>query len=348
MRRKSIILIAILFMINFNVFAAENVSGKKTFQPILLNGKNVEIGSYLINERNYLKLRDVAALLSGTGSQFNVDWDEATGNVIIKTGEVYVRLENDLKPLSDGVVNGVKDNINVVVNGELKKIETVLINENNYLQLRQLGEIAGFGVDWDEATSAILLTTNEKAPEVVEDKKASDYNALSKALINPNANNYNYSNVVSVGAVLPNFTFDTVDGSSKNIGVNQILKSDKIQLINFFRTDCPFCVKEIPDFVKANNKNNLEIVLISLNKDKADVKKMFDKNNYLLPVFTAADRDAIIKDYDLQVVPTSFFVKDGVVLGSFAGSLTEAQLNYIMSELNAGKSFPTNEKISEK
>ena len=52
MRRKSIILIAILFMINFNVFAAENVSGKKTFQPILLNGKNVEIGSYLINERN--------------------------------------------------------------------------------------------------------------------------------------------------------------------------------------------------------------------------------------------------------------------------------------------------------
>lgn len=347
MRNRFLILFLVLYLLTVNVFAAENVTGEKTFQPVLLNGESVEIGSYLINERNYLKLRDVAALLVGTNSQFNVDWDEATGNVIIETGKPYVKLATDLIPLKDGKVSGVKGNINVLLNGELKQIETTLINENNYLQLRQLGDVVGFGVDWDEKTSAILITTNEAKNVIADEKlKTSNYIELSKSVISDSEKNYNYSNAINVGSILPKFNVEMIDESSKDISVGKLLKDNKVQLINFFKTNCKYCIMEMPDLTKANKRDDLDIILVSIENSNDEIKKLFDENKYELPVFRASDSSTLQTAYNLRVVPTSVFVKDGKVLSVFEGSITEAQLNFIMNELNAGKPFPSNDTIS--
>ena len=46
-------------------------------QSLTVNGKAVECEKYNIDGYNYFKLRDLAALLNGTASQFDVEFDEA-------------------------------------------------------------------------------------------------------------------------------------------------------------------------------------------------------------------------------------------------------------------------------
>lgn len=354
MKKRFIILIACLIIFSANIFA-ENVTGERTFQKVLLNGQEVKVGSYLINERNYVKLRDMAALLNGSGSQFNVDWDEATGNVIVITGSAYNKLAGDLTTLAAGKVTGQKGNINLLLNGQAKQIETVLINENNYLQLRQLGNLIGLGVDWDEATGAILLSTGSAgAVDLLTDDKNTDastsvdadknYLALARDLIGPSEGTYAFANKFAIGSIMPKFSVDMIDGSENNISLGGIIK-DKIQIYNFFQGSCSYCVKEMPDLAEANKRADLDIIAVSLDQDISEVKRLFDANGWKLPVFKATSGYDIVAAYDVKTVPHSVFTKSGKVLGLYKGAMTKTQLDFIVNELSSGKNFPTDIEI---
>lgn len=52
--------------------------------PIFLNGAEVKLTAYTINDNNYFKLRDL-----GQTFNFNVSWDSAKGAVVINTAESY-------------------------------------------------------------------------------------------------------------------------------------------------------------------------------------------------------------------------------------------------------------------
>ena len=55
----------------------------------------------------------------------------------------------------------------------------------------------------------------------------------------------------------------TIEGN--NISTNNLV--GKVYLINFWATDCPGCIKEMPDLIKTYNKykdNNFEILAISM------------------------------------------------------------------------------------
>ena len=153
---------------------AVKAEAEVTFQEVLLDGVKIELGAYLINQRNYVKLRDVAAILAATDAKYNVDFDKEKKQVVIKTGEAYEKQEKDLTPLAKGKQVAVISEQNFMFNGEEKAVETALINQNNYLQLRQLGELVGFGVNYNKETKAIELTSKkaEATEEKAEDKKA--------------------------------------------------------------------------------------------------------------------------------------------------------------------------------
>lgn len=83
--------ITLVIMLSAFAFAS---SGDKTAIPsqakFVLDGKEVSLDSaYLIDESNYLQLRSVAKLLSGTESQFNVYWDDKLLQAVIETGKPY-------------------------------------------------------------------------------------------------------------------------------------------------------------------------------------------------------------------------------------------------------------------
>ena len=180
---KRFISLALVFVLLASSFAfaadAEPVKaeGAKTFQEVYLDGGKVDLGAYLINQRNYVKLRDVAALLTATDAKFNVGYEDH--KVVITTGEGYEKLDTDLVELPEGKVEAEMGEQAFVFNGEEKMVKTALINQNNYLQLRELGELIGFGVHYNKETKAIELSSKveekaEEAKDEMKDEKAEE------------------------------------------------------------------------------------------------------------------------------------------------------------------------------
>lgn len=86
------ILIVIFIAASSALALASN--GEKTAMPsqttFVMDGKEVSLNSaYAIDGSNYLQLRSVAELLSGTKSQFNVYWDNDLRQAVIETGKPY-------------------------------------------------------------------------------------------------------------------------------------------------------------------------------------------------------------------------------------------------------------------
>ncbi len=180
-RLISLALVFVLLASSF-AFAAEasepvKAEGEKTFQEVYLDGGKVDLGAYLINQRNYVKLRDVAALLTATDAKFNVGFENK--KVVITTGETYEKLDTDLVELPEGKVEALMGEQAFVFNGEEKMVKTALINQNNYLQLRELGELIGFGVHYNKETRNIELSSKleekaEEAKDEMKDEKAEE------------------------------------------------------------------------------------------------------------------------------------------------------------------------------
>ena len=75
------IVTSLVLFSSVNVFAGAKVSS----QSILLDGKDTDVKGYIIQDNNYFKLRDVAALLDGKDAEFNVSYDEdRLANLITK------------------------------------------------------------------------------------------------------------------------------------------------------------------------------------------------------------------------------------------------------------------------
>ncbi|MBE6908685.1 MAG: hypothetical protein E7474_03610 [Ruminococcaceae bacterium] len=134
-----------------------------TNQNLTVDGvaQNTEI--YNINGSNYFKLRDIAALLSGTGSQFSVTYDEASKTIVVKTGESYEKGGGDLTvpsaaDMSAKAAGAVKSSQSIRIDGvAVSDMSVYNLGGNNYFKLRDLGEKLGFDVDYDNATRTMIV-----------------------------------------------------------------------------------------------------------------------------------------------------------------------------------------------
>ena len=142
-------------------FAATTVLSN---QNLKVNGVAVDCEKYNIDGRNYFKLRDLAALLNGTNSQFNVDYDSAKKQMIITTGVPYTTTQGDeLKLGEDKSATAAPSVQAVVIDGEVRDDLTAYnIGGFNFFQLRELGQALGFYVHYDQATRTALVDEAEE------------------------------------------------------------------------------------------------------------------------------------------------------------------------------------------
>ena len=125
---------------------------------ISVNGKTQDVPGYTVNNNNYYKIRDIAMLLRGTSKRFDVSWDSGKNAVNILTGRKYTVVGGELESAED------TKNLDIVLSsgGFLKDgvaidISAYNINGNNYFKIRDIAEIIGFTVGWDDPTSTIPL-----------------------------------------------------------------------------------------------------------------------------------------------------------------------------------------------
>lgn len=90
----SILLVLVLVLLVTFSIGAVAAGFEKTASPsqtrFVMDGKTITFdNAYNIDGSNYIQLRSVARMLSGTKSQFNVYWDEELQQAVIETGMPY-------------------------------------------------------------------------------------------------------------------------------------------------------------------------------------------------------------------------------------------------------------------
>lgn len=185
MRKTFLLILAMVLALTICVYASDSKEAVKTYQPFLLDGERVEIGGYLVEGNNYFKLRDLAAILAKTDRRFDLEYEK--GQIKIETNDAYEKLPTDLQPMKhDKVTAKMVTNKVLLDNKIVEKIvelDAALIDQNNYVKLRDLAKYIGFEVGYDKKTQAIIVNTkaDEKAEDLTE-KKENDSTELIKSL----------------------------------------------------------------------------------------------------------------------------------------------------------------------
>lgn len=161
----------------------ESKDVKATTQKVKLDGKDVVIYGYNIDGYNYFKLRDLAAVLKDTKAKFGVEYKDAM--VTLTKGADYKVAETDQKEVK-AESKGMLTNDKVMVGDKALTATAYKVDDSNYYKLRDLGEALGFGVDFDKATSTVLLMSEKEAAkeEKVAPKLGELKEAVKKELVN--------------------------------------------------------------------------------------------------------------------------------------------------------------------
>ena len=122
---------------------------------IELDGAKVTLNTVAVsdakgNETNYVRLRDMAALLSGSKAQFDVDWDKESGNVLLKKDSAYTAIGGEGEAVFTGTPSYKDSPAETKIGDETISVTAILLNKDGggytYYQLRDLGRNLGFNV----------------------------------------------------------------------------------------------------------------------------------------------------------------------------------------------------------
>ena len=127
---------------------AEVKTANPSNDKLTVNGAEATPTVYNIDNSNYFKIRDVAALLNGTEKQFSVGYDGEKQSVTATTGQGYDKLPTDLAGAPAGAGEAKASGDAIYVNGAKITPEVYNINGNNYFKLRDLGQALDFYIGW--------------------------------------------------------------------------------------------------------------------------------------------------------------------------------------------------------
>lgn len=179
MKKKISLLLVILMLVTLipTAFAeSKTVEARKTSQKLTLDGKEVNVGFYNIAGSNYIKLRDTAAIFKDTEKKFNVAYDSENKSFIIEIGKDYTLAKGDLDEIKQEKANASMSFKTVLINYdpkgtgvyEEKKAQTAFINGNNYLKLRDLADLAGFSIGFEEKTKTIKIISKYQSDDTYD------------------------------------------------------------------------------------------------------------------------------------------------------------------------------------
>jgi hypothetical protein len=146
-------------------FMRGQTSKTNTTQTVLATPTNSVIGIgtntvntevYTINQANYFKLRDIAALLNYTKKQFAIAWDGI--KITLKLGVVYAAEGNELTISNNYTSQSATPSIaKVYLDNQQLNISAYTIRENNYFKLRDIAATINFGLSYDEGSGKVTI-----------------------------------------------------------------------------------------------------------------------------------------------------------------------------------------------
>ena len=136
-----------------------------TASKIFVDGKEVQFEGYNIDDNNHFKLRDIAKAVSGSSKQFEVSWDGEKSAINLVSNTPYTEVGGEMT-LGDGTIKKAQQSsASIYKDGKAIGFTAYTINDNNYFELRDIGQIFNFDVSWDAETNSILIETDKDYTE---------------------------------------------------------------------------------------------------------------------------------------------------------------------------------------
>ena len=126
---------------------------------LMIDQKTIGANFYRIMEKDYIKLRDFAAIVSGTKNQFEVKYDSKTNTVQIITGGVYTSIGNEMLLDSSGKCITKKSPYNVEINGANVSIQGYTVDGDLYFHVVELAEALAMKVEKKSDGKGYIITT---------------------------------------------------------------------------------------------------------------------------------------------------------------------------------------------
>lgn len=138
-----------------------HINVRHSTAKISVNGNPVDMSGIYVNGNNYYKIRDIAMVLSTGVNRFSISWDDVNSAISITTGKKYVPVGGELSGEKD-ITNSVieKNDAKIIVNGQAYIVDAYNIDGNNYFKIRDLSELVGFNVGWDNSTNTVTISNN--------------------------------------------------------------------------------------------------------------------------------------------------------------------------------------------
>lgn len=137
----------------------ETPLARNTVQEVEVNGETVRLQLYALldeqgNDVNYVKLRELAQTLNGTTAQFDVGYD---GTITLTTSTPYLPVEESGEAAFLGDQPYTLPTADTTVDGEAVELDAIQLTDeqgggHTYYNLRDLGKILGYQVEWDPQT----------------------------------------------------------------------------------------------------------------------------------------------------------------------------------------------------
>lgn len=140
---------------------------------------------------------------------------------------------------------------------------------------------------------------------------------------------YQLSNKASA----PTVTFTTIEG--KKIAMSDL--KGKVVLVNFWATDCPGCIKEMPQLIETYNQykqKGFEVIAVAMPYDPpAQVVNYTKMKNLPFPVMHDGLSEVTNKFGQVSLTPTAFiYDKQGNLLRHTIGELDFTALQLLLNK----------------
>ena len=137
---------------------AQPVTAQPSAHTVILDGEAVTPTAFNIGGSNFFMLRDIAYLLNGTAAQFDVTWDGALNAINLVTERAYTGT-GGLAQGRTQQTTATPTTAAIYIDGVRANLRAYNIGGNNFFMLRELGDALGFGVNWDGAANAVVISS---------------------------------------------------------------------------------------------------------------------------------------------------------------------------------------------
>ena len=132
---------------------------------------------------------------------------------------------------------------------------------------------------------------------------------------------------------VPEIAVTSITGEAIKLYQNK----NNFTIINFWATDCPGCIKEMPGLTDIYNQfkgQGLQIIAVSMSYDPPNqVLNFTQKNKIPFPVVLDIDGQIARSFEDIRLTPTSILIdKNGKIIDKVIGELDFNKLNVLLKK----------------